>query len=255
LAWSGPAPGADKAQSEQVLKKQGLKEAGTLFILDKDESGFQDKLLEARRSGKELTYALMQQRGSFSEQEYKEMINQLNTGISQLRNQINAVNQQLGRIQPRNYGRFRSGYLNNYVAEEAAELQMYRTQLQAELNQDTYFLNQLRSQPFDPKAKQKVEAEVRDRREAYHSALLEVRKLADSTSEKYTALGKNDQVKKALDDLGRNARTKPKLGPSRAFQTSVKLLERLEREESGDQKADSQAKAARKARKSSRNRR
>ena len=46
-------------------------------------------------------------------------------------------------------------FANNEAAEMYAELLAYRNQLQAELNQDSYFLNQLKSQSADPKAKDK----------------------------------------------------------------------------------------------------
>ena len=84
-------------------------------------------------------------------------------------------------------------------------------------NQDSALLNQLKSQPSDPKAKDKIDAEVRDQREAYHQALLDLRKLVDSATEKYAELAKNDDVKKALAALGKGMREKPKLGPSHDF--------------------------------------
>ena len=111
-----------------------------------------------------------------------------------------------------------------------------------EINQDSYFLNQLKSQPADPKAKEKIDSEVRDRRDAYHQALLDLRKLVDSATEKYDELAKNDEVKKTLIALGKGQREKPKLGPSHEFLTNVKLLEKLEKAESSGETEPSPAK-------------
>ena len=106
-----------------------------------------------------------------------------------------------------------------------AQLNAYRNQLQMEVNQDSYFLNQLKSQPADPRAREKIDSEVRDRRDAYHQAILDLRKLVDSATEKYDELAKNDEVKKALTVLGKGQRDKPKLGPSHDFHNNVKLVE------------------------------
>ena len=75
--------------------------------------------------------------------------------------------------------------------------------------------NQLKSQQFDPKAKEKIDAEVRDQREAYHQALLDLRKLVDSATEKYDELAKDGEVKKALAAVGKARREKPSSALSR----------------------------------------
>jgi hypothetical protein len=247
LALGGQSLRAGDNPSEQVLANHGLKQAGSLFVL-KEESEVRDKLDEARRLGRQLSYALMQQRGSLSPKEYHDTVKQLNDQINQLRIQLNGVNQQIRGLQPQGYGRFRRGYVNNFVAEQVAELRMAQSQLQGELNQSTSFLSQLKSQPSDERARQKIEDDVRDRRESYHAALVELRGLVDATNEKYAGLVKNDEVKKALDALGRTAKTKPKLGPSRGFLTNVKTLEKLEKERSPGETGDSSAKPAQKGR-------
>ena len=81
------------------------------------------------------------------------------------------------------------------------------------MNQGTQFLNQLRSRPYDPKTKEKVDAEVQSRRESYHQALLDLRQLVDSANNKYAEVSKNEDVQKALEKLGAGAKTKPRLGP------------------------------------------
>ena len=126
--------------------------------------------------------------------------------------------------------RGRRGYpANNIVAEEQQELNYYKNQLQAEISQRTNFLNQLRSKPFDPKARIKADNDVRDRQEALHQGAQDLRKLVDATNEKYAAVAKDPQVKKWLDTPEGPAGVKPKLGPSRAFHLDVKMLEQIER--------------------------
>jgi hypothetical protein len=165
---------------------------------------------------------------------------------------MNAVNQRMSQV-PRNnsrYGRFGGGtsFVNNDAAEMYAELLVYRNQLQAELQQDSAFLAELKSQTADPKAKDKIDAEVRDNRDAIHQALLDLRKLVDSTTEKYAELARNDDVKKALAAVGKAMREKPKLGPSREFLTNVKLLEKLEKAASNGEDESPPARSARRSR-------
>jgi uncharacterized coiled-coil DUF342 family protein len=129
-----------------------------------------------------------------------------------------------------------------------AQLASYRAELQMEINQDSLFLNQLKSQPADPKAKEKIDSEVRDRRDAYHQALLDLRKLVDSAHEKYEGLAEDDEVKKALDMVGHGLKEKPKLGPSRDFVNNVKVLEKFEKAESGGETEASPAKTGKRTR-------
>ena len=173
-----PVHAADGPGNE-VLKKHGLKIAGSLAVVD-EEAEIKSKLTEARRLSKQLSYSLMQQQATLSPKEQQQNIKNVSDQINQLRSEMNAANQQMNSI-PRYRGRF----MSNDASELYAQLASYRTQLQMEINQDSLFLNQLKSQPADPKAKEKIDSEVRDRRDAYHQALLDLRKLVDSAHEKY----------------------------------------------------------------------
>ena len=144
-----------------------------------------------------------------------------------MRTQITVANQQMAQLP-----RFRGRLTSTYAQEQYAELILYRNQLQMQVNQETAWLNQLQSQKADPKAKEKIDAQVRDRREAYHQALLDLRTLADSVTQKYAELAKDSEVKEAIDALGKGKRDKPRLGPSHDFLNNVKLLEKLEKAES-----------------------
>jgi hypothetical protein len=181
---------------------------------------------------------VMMQRGTMSEKEYQNTIKELNAETNQFKSQLNTTNQMIKRI-PKYRGRF----MNNIVAQQYYELTMYKTQLQWEINQRTAFLNQLKRQPFDPKARLKRDYEVRDKREALHQAVLDLRQAVDATKEKYEEVTKDPAFKKARTALERKSGTRLKPGPSRQFQLDVKLLERAEAQESS---GDSMAKGVRK---------
>src|SRR5205807_2084755 len=83
---------------------------------------------ETRRLSSQLSRALMQQRGMVSEKDYQATLKDFTSRINQLRSEVNATNQQMRQI-PRYRGRF----VNNLVAEQYAELMVYRNQLQAKL--------------------------------------------------------------------------------------------------------------------------
>ena len=241
---SGASGGRDSAGD--VLAKFGLKQAGTVLVLD-EESEVHEKTKELRRLYRELSNAVMLQRSTLSEKGYKDTIKQLGTENNQFKAELNATNQTISRL-PRYRGRF----MNNMVAEQNYELNLYKNQLQWEINQRNAFLTRLKSQPFDPKARLKRDYEVRDKGEALHQAGQDLRQAVDAIKQKYEEIGKDPAFKKALSPVERKAGSRLKLGPSHQFQLDVKLLERLEAQESP---GDSTAKGTRKTHRTSKERR
>jgi hypothetical protein len=247
-----PQVNAADGTANEVLKKHGLKIIGSLAVAD-EEPEIKTKLVDARRLSKQLNYSLMQQQGITSPEDQQKTMKTLGTQINELRSEMNAVNQQMNQV-PRNnnprYGRFGGGmtFANNDAAEMYSELLVYRNQLQAEITQDSYFLNQLKSQPADAKAKERIDSEVRDRRDAYHQALVDLRKLVDSATVKYGEVAKDGEVKKTLNILGKGLRETPKLGPSHDFLANVKVLERLEKAESSGETEPTHARTGRRSR-------
>jgi len=243
LAFVGRVPvlAAEGPQNE-VLKKHGLKIVGSLSVLE-TESDVKNKMNEVRRLSKQLNYSIMQQQGTMSAEDYQQTIKNLGAQIDQMRAQINLANQQMASLP-----RFRGRLSTTMAQEQYYELLNYRNQLQLEVNQEAAWLNQLRSQKFDPKSKEKIDAEVRDRREAYHQALLDLRKLVDSTTEKYGELAEDQDVKKAIAAAGKAMRNKLDLGPSHEFLNNVKLLEKLEKAASSPDTDGSSAKHSRRSR-------
>jgi uncharacterized protein YukE len=216
---------SDEPQVE-TLKRNKLKAQGALQVLE-DEAEFKTKLTDARRLQRELSYSILKQQGTMSPEQYKKTLQAVKDELSQMRSQISVTNQQMKSVP-----RFRGRFASTYAQEQYNELLLYRNQLQTQVDQESAWLNQLQGQKVDPKATEKVEAEVRDRREAYHQALSELRSMADAVAQKYTDLAKDGEVKDAITALGEGKREKPRLGPSHDFLNNVKLLEKLEKAES-----------------------
>jgi hypothetical protein len=221
-----PAPAA-RGQDNELQTKHKLKALGSLQVLE-DEADFKTKLTDARRLQRQLSYSILQQQGVMTPEKFKQTLDGLRNELNQMRSEMNLATQQMNQIP-----RFRGRIATTYSQEQYNSLLIYRNQLQAQINQESVWLNQLQSQKADPKAKEKLDAEVRDRREAYHQALLDLRTLADATTQKYDELAKDTEVKKAIEALGKGKRDKPKLGPSHDFLNNVKLLDKLEKAESG----------------------
>jgi small-conductance mechanosensitive channel len=227
-----PAARAADSPGGDVFKKHGLKLAGTLAVAD-EEAEIKTKLSEFRRTSKQLSYSLIQQQGTMGPREQQQNIKSLTDAINQLKTEVSAVDRQMGQI-PRNNsrygGRYASGsFLDSNAADMYAELEAYKVQLQMELNQDSLILNELKNQTLDPRAKDKIDAEVRDQRDLLHETILDLRKLIDAASAKYAEAAKSDEVAKALVVASKGLKEKAKLGPSREFQSNVKLVERLEK--------------------------
>jgi hypothetical protein len=277
-----PVRAADGPGNE-ALKTHGLKMAGSIAVSDL-EADVKSKLNEARRLSKLLSQSLMEQQGTLNPKDQQRNIKQLNEQIGQLKSELNAVNQQMAQI-PRNNSQFGAGYgggmggyggtgiagyagrfgnaygngygagaggansfANNNAAEAYGELLAYRNQLQEELNQDSMFLKELQNRVVDPKAKDKIDSEVKKRREGYQQSLTDLRKVVDQTTDKYEELAKNDEVTKALKLVGKGLREKPKLGPSREFINNVKLVEKLEKAAAAGDPEEPQTTKARRAR-------
>jgi hypothetical protein len=223
ISSSGRA--ADDGQNE-TLAKHKLKPLGSLQVLE-DESEFKTKLTEARRLLRQLSYSKLQQHQTLSPEQYQKTLQGLKDELNQMRSQINMANQQMNSLP-----RFRGRLASSNAQEAYNELMVYRNSLQMQVNQETAWLNQLQGQKADPKAKEKIDAEVHDRSDAYHQTIQDLRTLADSITQKYAELEKDTEVKDAIRALGKGKRDKPKLGPSHDFLSNVKIFEKLEKADS-----------------------
>ncbi len=217
-------PQAAESPQEEVLKKNGLKALGPIYVLEA-ESDVKKKVSEVKLLSKQWNHARLQQQSILSAKDHQAMIQGLTGQVNQLRAEINVVTQQMNRLP-----RYRGRLANNYAQEEYAELVAYRNQLNFTLTQQNALLGQVRSQPSDPKLKQKIDDEVQARHDEYLQAVHDLTQLVTTTKEKYAALAKNDKVTKALAGLDPATKPRPQLGPSHGFHENVKLAERFEKD-------------------------
>jgi len=215
---------AAESPQEEILKKNGLKAMGPMYVLEA-ESDVKQKVGEVKLLSKQWNHARLLQQSTLSPKEHQAMIQGLTGQANQLRAEINAVNQQINRLP-----RFRGRLANNYAQSEYQDLIASRNQLNFALNQQNMQLGQLRSHPPDPKAKQKIDDEVQAKHDEYVQAVHDLSQLVTTTKDKYAALAKNDEVTKSLAGLDPAIKPRPQLGPSHAFHENAKLVERLEKE-------------------------
>jgi hypothetical protein len=250
LAFLICAPATAAARQENdVLKKHKLKAAGSLQVLE-NEAEFKLKLTDLKRLQRQLSYSIAQQQGTLSADQVKKTVENLKNEVNQMNAEIRSVGQQMSSL-PRRRGRL----VNNIVEEQYAELLLYQNQLKSQVSQESAWLKQLQNvQKADPTAKEKIDAEVGDRRLTYHQALQDLRALADEMTAKYAELAKAPEVKSAIQALGQGKRDKPRLGPSHDFLNNVKALEKFEQAESASESDPFQEKPARRSRGKSRSR-
>ncbi len=174
IACLGGAPlRAADDPAEQVLKKHGLRLVGLLAVAE-TEAPFKSKLTEARRIAQQIRLLRMQASSTMSNEERQQAIYSLNQSMGQLRNELNAVTRQLNQV-PVMRGRL----LNNYAYAAVDELQAYRASLQVELSEESAMLNQLRGPGADPKAKEKIDAGIKEKTATYNQDFLDLFVLAE----------------------------------------------------------------------------
>jgi hypothetical protein len=204
---------------DEVLRRHGLKLDDSRCVLE-SEDDVMVKAREISRLDGELKLALREQQATVSPKARELAIIDLTDTIDRYRAAINEANRLMDAIH-----RLPWGARNNSMVFEELQIHLeLRNHHEAYLDLAIPYLNRLRGQPFDPQAWQRVDASVRETTESYKRALDDFRQLVDATRQKYRELDKNDEVKKALDALGRKAKVKPKLGPSHQFEAAAKSL-------------------------------
>jgi len=195
-----------------LLKRHDLKRVGSTYVLASAEMDVQKKVNELRLLSRQLSLALHQQQAlEIGTQDQEAMIREMRQQRLLLDEHIKALTQQIAL---------------------GAQLQAQRNEAVLTYNSLADRIQLLQSQVSD-QVQNQIRAEAPRRREAYIQAVLDLRQVVARTLKAYDELAKNDEVKKALEALGRASKTKtqtqPKLGPSRQFQDQVKLLERIEK--------------------------
>jgi hypothetical protein len=217
-------PGGADIERVEILKNHGLKALGPIYVVD-TEADAKKKASEIKLLSKQWKQAKAQQESVPSPEQYKAMIQGLNSQISQLRAQLNTVNNEINRLP-----RFRGRFSTSYSQEAYAELLATRNQLNMTMSQQNALLGQLRGHPPDPKVRQKLDGDAQARHDEYLQAVHDLSQLVVATKDKYAALAKNDEVTKALAGLDPAIKPRPQLGPSHEFHELAKLADRLEKE-------------------------
>ncbi len=221
-----PPPAPPTASSpEELLKAQHLKRAGSTWILDSESTVLKD-LRDARYVYRQLEQSMMRrQQLEYDLQGRQGMMMQLRAQSDTLSQQIAQFDQHLENLVVPPSG-------NNFVEAQRAEVARQRNELVRQnnllVNQLNNFQEQARQQSQDQDPRLQLNAEIAECREKYMGALLDFRKSADQVKAKYDELAKNKDVATALDALSQRFKTKQKLGPSKALQDAIKLLERSE---------------------------
>jgi aspartyl protease family protein len=207
---------AQDRSAEDVLKSHGLKRVGTTYVLGSAEADVQRKVNELRLLSRQLNFALQQQEAFEQGTQNREAVMQ-----EMLQQQV-ILSEQIAE-----FDRQLDGGGNFYAGRN--QLINQRNQLVLANNSLIARIRLLQNQGSDSKVGEQIRSEVPRRREAYTQAVLDLRKLVDATTKTYAELSGNSEVTKALEALGRTSPAPLKLGPSRAFQDNVKLLERVEK--------------------------
>ncbi|HZW29698.1 MAG TPA: aspartyl protease family protein [Isosphaeraceae bacterium] len=212
---AGGLRGEDQSP-EDVLKSHGLKRVGTTYVLGSAEADVQKKVNELRLLSRQLNLAVQQQEAlEQGSQDREAMIQEMLQQQIVLNDQITALDQEIN-----------SG---NYFGAARNQLITQRNQIVTASNGLIARIKLLQSQGSDSKVRQQFQGEVSRRREAYTQVVLDLRKLVDTATRAYAELASNGAVVKALEAIGRTSPAQPKLGPSRAFQDNLRLLERVEK--------------------------
>ena len=214
---------ATTGSPEDTLESHALKRVGTTYVLPA-ESEVQRKISELKVLSGQLSLAVRRlQQNEREIEDEKGMMRELLQRRVALNDTIAGLDQQLNATA----GPARE---NPFIANQRNELVIQRNQVVTNYNG---LIDQIKvlqtSEAADPKIRNQIEAELSRRRESFIQAVLDLRQLVDAATESYTVLAKNNEVKSAVDSLGRSTKSRPKLGPSSQSLANVKLLERIEK--------------------------
>jgi hypothetical protein len=208
------------ANPEDVLKMHGLVRSGSLYILEHEEEAVREAAAEERRLRQKLSVAReMRLQGPPNADERQRLESWLEEQIWQYHRSIELYSWDIDHV-PRFRGWARNNgeqaVLDNWVAT--------REQLQIDLRRAKDALHHLRTQPYDPEAKAKIDATLRDAQDAYENSVNDLHRLVGEVKEKYQRLKENDEIQGALDSLGRRSNPRPKVQPTPALEEIARRI-------------------------------
>jgi aspartyl protease family protein len=198
LAGAGPALQAEDTPDD-TLKAKGLRRVSAFYVLPA-EADLAKKLSQLRGLLNELTFATARQQAMEAEGENsKKLVETYSQQRRMLRQQLPSASS---------------------VAEQ--------NQVIETMNELGDRINMLIRGSDNAEAVKKQSSTVAHKREAYVQALLDTRSFIDEAKKNYTDLGQDEAVKTALAKLNETKKSPIKLGPTRTYESNVKLFEKLE---------------------------
>ncbi len=187
-------PGQVKADADDgpdaILKKNGLKAKGHIYVLETEEDDVQAKASETLLLAGRIRSHWMQKRAAMDAALRPQMINELEIGIAQLQEEIQLTDQTIGQIP-----KFRGQFYNILDQERCNDLVAYKTHLEQKLAQSRGFLKDLKSLPANPQWTASAEEVALADQKSYDEAVRELRQLVDATNRKMSAQGQSRDQK------------------------------------------------------------
>jgi hypothetical protein len=207
-------PAGETKAPEVVLRDRNLKREGRFFVID-DESMMNSRMADVKDAYRKARGAWEQYvQGELLAEEMRELAQ----AIAVYQNALNAEQNQVNRMRPR----------NNQQNALRQQMQMGVSVDRANLSASQARLAFLRSQPLKPQDLQKAKTEADSAILGVKDKISEVRQFIETVKSSYAELAQDEVITKALSAAG--AGTTPlKLGPSDKFNTKVQELNSLEK--------------------------
>ncbi len=249
----GPPQKTEKP-SDLALKEKGLTKTATVYTIE-DEKPVLARMKEARTAYS--AFAAMASQHSMHE-ELAQQARQLEDQRTELQGQIDDVNQRIGEMSSSSSqgpggggpgggggGGGPGGMMGNRNSSPVSPLTIERDQLKSALAEVAAQQKTIKNQSPQAKDTKALEARVKQAEETIKAMLAELRTQVDDVLKKYTELGNDAAVKKALAEA-KAGNPKLHLGPSDAFNSGVKELAKAEQHFLGKRTAVASKSAAKK---------
>jgi hypothetical protein len=218
----GQANGGD-SEFEAALKAKGLSKTLSTWVIEDEKP-----VLAAMKEARAVFYSFAQvaERKSAAEL-LAAQSKMLDAQRAELQSNLNVLNQQIAQMPNPATGMGRQA---KYYKQTAANnpLLAQKSQLQAALTETNQTQQAIKSQIPAPKDKATIDAEVKNKQEAFKTTLTDLRKQIDEVTKKYEALAADETVKKSIDHLKESTKAKVKLGPSDHFLAMMKEVDKAE---------------------------
>jgi len=193
-------PLADDSKALELLKEKGLKSSAGFYIVA-EETELSKGLIDLRTIERAVNLA----QKAYSQYEKQRVEN--DQIITRLRQQNRQLRDQLDRSR------------NN--------VELYN-RIIGQLNNNQEELATRERESFDAAGGKDVRAKLSKARDQYIQKVMGLRAAADKAAKKYEEMSSDKSVKEAIDAANKEFEKEYELGPSKAFATNLKALEKLE---------------------------